>query len=138
MSDDHDSLSQHDPDISDAEREALHELQLGIEHVYRGYGTLLTFHHQVGHAMDHLANAEAYLREAGHKEWANILRDHHLPAGAVDDQWTYELVQAFREGLLQDVADFEHDVRDDLVDGLDHVTERQQQSQWRERAGWDE
>ncbi|RDI73093.1 hypothetical protein [Halopelagius longus] len=126
-----------DPDISETEREALHDLQLGLEHIYKGYGSLLTFHHQIGHAMNRLADAEDELREAGHEEWANRLRDDHLPAGAVEDQWTYELVTSFRESFLSDVESFESGVRDELVDGLDHVTERQQQARWRERAGGD-
>lgn len=127
-----------DPDITEAEREALHDLQLGIEHVYKGYGSLLTFHHQIGHAMNRLADAETELREAGREELANELRDRHLPAGAVEDQWTYELVTAFKEAFLADVTAFESAVRDELVDGLDHVTERRQQARWRERVGGDE
>lgn len=138
MSDDHSPSSRPDLDLTDAEREALHELELGLEHVYRGYGALLTFHHQIGHAMDHLAVAETRLRDAGHDAWADELRDHILPAGAVDDRWTYELVRAFQSGMLADVTDFESAVRDVLADGIDHVTERRQQAQWRERAGWDE
>lgn len=124
--------------LSEAEREALHELQLGIEHVYRGYGALLTFHHQIGHAMDHVSEAEVRLREAGRDRWADEIRDYLLPAGVVGDDWTYELVRAFREGFLRDVTDFESAVRDGLADGVDHVTERRQQVRWRERAEWDE
>lgn len=139
MRDDHDDSGTADLGaLSDGEREALHELQLGLEHVYRGYGALLTFHHQIGHAMDHVARAEARLREAGHDRRADELRDHLLPAGAVGDRWTYELVEAFRDGFLRDVTDFEADVRDDLAGGVGHVTERRQQARWRERAGWEE
>ena len=138
MGDDHDESSRADFDLSDAEREALHELQLGLEHVYRGYGALLTFHHQIGHAMDHVAEAEVRLRAAGHEQWADELRDHLLPAGAVDDLWKYELVEAVSDGFLRDVTDFEADVRDGLADGVGHVTERRQQARWRKRAGWEE
>lgn len=138
MNDDHSSSSRPDLDLSEAERDALHELQLGIEHVYRGYGALLKFHHQIGHAMDHVAVAERRLRDAGHERWANELRDHLLPAGVFDDRWSYELVQAFRDGFLRDAADFESAVREDVADGVDHLSERRQQTRWRERAGWDE
>lgn len=131
-----------DPDdlaLTDAELDALHDLQLGIEHVHRAYGTLLEFHHSLGHAMDRMASAEDHLREAGHDEWANQLRDRHLPAGAISDRWTYELVEEFADEFRDPIAAFEDDVREELADGLDHVTERRQQRRLRERSeGWNE
>lgn len=126
-----------DPDdleLSDDEQAALHELQLGIEHVHRAYGTLLEFHHELGHAMDRMADAEDRLREAGHDEWADDLRDDHLPAGAISDQWTFELVEEFSEEFLEEVDAFEDAVREELADGVDHVTERRQKRRLRERA----
>lgn len=130
-----------DPDdleLSDAELAALHDLQLGIEHVYRAYGTLLEFHHDLGHAMDRMADAEDELRDAGHETWANELRDEHLPAGAISDQWTFELVEEFSTEFLEEVTAFEEGVRDELADGLDHVTERRQKRRLRERAQHDD
>jgi len=121
-------------DLTPRERDALHELQLGVEHVYRAYGRLLGFHHSLGRGMDHLDEAERLLREGGHDSHANALRDSHLPAGAIGDQWSYELVEDFRHGLLHDVTDFENDVRSDLAGGTEHVTERRQQREWRNRA----
>ena len=126
-----------DPDdleLTDAEEQALHELQLGIEHIHRAYGTLLEFHHDLGHAMDRMSDAEDALREAGHDEWADDLRDDHLPAGAISDQWTFELVEEFSTEFLEEVDDFESEVRDELADGLDHVTERRQKRRLRDRA----
>ncbi|NGM70178.1 hypothetical protein G6M89_14365 [Natronolimnobius sp. AArcel1] len=120
-------------ELTETEEDALHDLQLGIEHVHRAYGTLLEFHHQLGHAMDRMSNAEEELREAGHDQWANRLRDEHLPAGAISDQWTYELVEEFSAEFLEDVDAFESEVRDELADGIDHVSERKQQRQLRER-----
>ncbi|AXR77106.1 hypothetical protein [Natrarchaeobaculum sulfurireducens] len=127
-----------DLDLSDAELAALHDLQLGIEHVYRAYGTLLEFHHDLGHAMDRMADAEDELRDAGHEAWADELRDEHLPAGAISDQWTFELVEEFSAEFLEEVASFEEGVRDELADGIDHVTERRQKRRLRERAQHDD
>jgi hypothetical protein len=127
-----------DPELSEAEREALHDLQLGIEKIYRGYGALLDCHHHVGGGMDYFADAEEKLRDAGHTEFANELRDVHLPSGAVEDKWTYELVDEFRRAFLADVTAFEDDVRGSLADGVPHVTERRQQREWRENAEGDE
>ncbi|APX98043.1 hypothetical protein [Natronorubrum daqingense] len=126
-----------DPDdleLSDSEAATLHDLQLSIEYVYRAYGSLLEFHHQLGHAMDRMSDAEDDLRDAGHEEWANELRDEHLPAGAISDQWTFELVEEFSTEFLEEVDAFESNVRDELADGIDHVTERRQKRRLRDRA----
>ncbi|GAB3023264.1 hypothetical protein [Natronobiforma cellulositropha] len=126
-----------DLELSDEERAALHECQLAIEYVHRAYGDFLRFHHQVGHAMDRFATAEGYLREAGRGAYADALRDDLLPAGAVDDRWTYELVEAFADGFYTDATGFEAALRAELADGVEHVTERAHQRRLRERAsGW--
>ncbi|WP_318568197.1 hypothetical protein [Salinigranum marinum] len=120
--------------LTDDERAALHELQLGVEGVHRAYGHLLAFHHAIGRSMDHFASAEPELRAAGHEAHADAIRDCHLPAGVIDDRWSYELVEAFETGFLADVTAFDAAVRADLASGQSHVTERAQQRAWRERA----
>lgn len=124
-------------DLTDDERDALHEFQLAAEHFQRAYGDLLGYHHKVGRAMDRLADAEELLRDAGRAELADELRDEHLPAGAIEDKWTYEVVEEFRDGLYDDVQSFEAAVRDELADGERHVAEKRQRDQLRERAGTD-
>lgn len=121
-------------DMDERELAVLHECQLAIEYLYRAYGNLLTFHHGVGHAMDRFAVAERELRALGHDALADELRDEHLPAGAVDEVWTYELVEAFQSGMLSAVAAFERDVREELAEGTPHLHERHQQARWRERS----
>jgi len=121
-------------DLSEGERDALHDLQLAREHLYKAYGDLLSFHHAVGHAMNRLADAEDELESVGHHEHAAVLRNDILPAGVVGDNWTYELVEAFQDGVLADATNFETVVRADLADGERHVTERDQQARWRARA----
>lgn len=127
-----------DLDTTETERDALHESQVAIEYIYRAYGDLLDFHHNLGHAMDRFQNAEDALRAAGHDGLADRLRDEHLPAGAVDDMWSYEMVADFRTNFLADITEVEGEVREELADGVDHVAERNQQTAWRERAGRDE
>jgi len=124
-------------ELTDEERAALHDLELGLEHIRRGFGALLTFHHQVGRGMDRFDGARARLRAAGHDDLADRLRDEVLPAGAVGDRWTYELVAEFERGLLADAAGVEGDARRALADGDHHLTERLQQRRWRERAASD-
>lgn len=123
--------------LTDAERAALHDLELGLEHIRRGFGAMLTFHHQVGRGMDRFDDARARLREVGHDDLADRLRDEVLPAGAVEDRWTYELVAEFERGLLADATGVEGDARTALADGDHHLTERLQQRRWRERAAGD-
>lgn len=121
-------------DLSETERQALHELQLGVEHVHRGFGALLECHHEIGNGMDHLEEARTLLAAAGHAEDAGELRDDLLPAGVFEDNWTYELVEAFRDGFLDDVDAFEQDVRDRLADGERHVAERRTQRERLDRS----
>ena len=128
---------QDNSDLSAAETEALHDIQHATEHIYQGFGDLIAFHHKVGHAMDKLARAESTLREAGHEEFADELREKHLPSGAVDDMWTYEVVEVFRHGLLADITDFDDRVRSEIAEGHHHITESQQQDEWRERVDWE-
>ncbi|WP_276259332.1 hypothetical protein [Haloglomus litoreum] len=120
--------------LTEPERAALHDLELGLEHVRRGYGALVTFHHQIGRGMDRFDDARARLREAGHDDLADRLRDEVLPAGAVGDRWSYELVADFRREFLADVTAMEADAREALAEGGHHLTERRQQARWRDRA----
>ena len=123
------------PELSEAEREALHSVELGVEWLRRAHGDLLGVHHKTGHAMDHFARAEEQLRECGYKGLAEALRRDHLPRGAVDDRWTYDLVETFEAGLLADLTGFEEQAREAVADGHRHVAERHQERAWRERAG---
>ncbi|PSP95050.1 hypothetical protein BRC91_03335 [Halobacteriales archaeon QS_4_62_28] len=126
-------------ELTDTEREALHRLQLGVEHIYRGYGSLLACHHSIGHGIDHFEAARELLREAGHEEYADALRDEIIPSGFVGEQWTYELVDDVRTGFVADVTDFERAIRADLADGTPHVSERALKRRWRDRiGGWNE
>ncbi|WP_254273849.1 hypothetical protein [Haloarcula marina] len=122
------------PDVTDVEMEALHAVELGLEWLQRANGMLVSFHHATGHAMDHLDDAERTLRACGHDEFADELRDDLLPSGAVDERWTYDLLETFQSGLLNEATGFERRVRDDIADGHSHVAERQQEREWRRRA----
>jgi len=128
---------QDDRDLSAAEKQALHDIQLATEHIYQGFGHLLEFHHKTGRAMDKLAGAEETLREAGHERFADELRQKHLPSGAVDDMWTYEVVETFRHGFLSDITAFDERIREAIADGEHHITESEQQTELRERVDWE-
>ncbi len=126
--------------LTDGELEALHRAELGVEWLRRAHGHLVSFHHNTGHAMDHLAAAEELFREAGHDDLADVLRDDLLPRGVVaerserGERWSYDVLEDFESGFLPSVVDFEADARDDLADGRRHITERRQEREWKRRA----
>jgi hypothetical protein len=121
-------------DLTETEQAALHRAELGVEWLRRAHGSLVEFHHATGHAMDHMHEAEAMLREVGHTGLADELRDEVLPRGAVEDRWTYDLLETFEAGLLGDATAYERSLRDELADGRRHITERQQERRWKRRA----
>lgn len=123
------------PGLSDTECRALHEVELGLEWFQRAQGHLLEFHHATGHGMDHLHEAESLLREVGHDDLADAVRDELLPRGVVDDdRWSYDVLEGFQATLLSDAHDLERRVRRELADGERHVRERRQERAWKERA----
>lgn len=121
-------------DLSDAEVDALHEVELGIEWFHRAHGHLVQFHHATGHAMDHLADAEVLLREAGYDDLADSLRDDLLPRGVVGETWSYGVLESFQDGPLDDGTAFEVEARESIADGERHVAERQQEREWKGRS----
>jgi len=121
--------------LTETEVEALHEVELGVEWLHRAHGTLLAFHHNTGHAMEHLAAAEALLRESGHDDIADDVRDRYLPRGVVDgDRWSYDLVESFQHGFMDDATAFAERTRREVADGQSHVAERRQEREWKARA----
>jgi hypothetical protein len=122
-------------DLDEAERQALHSVELGVEWLHRAHGDLVEFHHEVGHAMDHFAEAEARLRDCGHTALADALRDECLPRGVIDgDRWSYDVVESYQEGFLADLTAFEERARGVVADGDRHVAERRQERAWKRRA----
>jgi len=122
------------PDLTDTEAEAVHEIELGIEWLHRAYGELVELHHKTGHGFDHFDEAVSLLREAGRDDLADTLEQEHLSSGIVDGRWTYDLLEAFDEGLYDDLTDFEHRAREQITDGKRHVVERRQHRRWQRRG----
>ncbi len=122
-------------DLSEAECEALHSIELGVEWLHRAHGNLVEFHHKTGHAMDHFATAEEQLRACGHTALADALRDEYLPRGVIDeDRWSYDVLEGYQAGFLADLTAFEEQARDVVADGRRHVAERRQEREWKRRA----
>jgi len=127
--------------LSETERSALHEVELGVEHLQRAHGHLVSFHHAVGRGMDHLETAEGELREAGYDELADVVRDEFLPRGVIESQhpddhsrWSYDVLETYEESFLEDIVAFGRAATDRIADGLRHAQERTQEREWQERA----
>ena len=118
-----------------SEREALHEVEIGLEWVHRAHGHLVSFHHAIGHAMNHFADAESLLEECGYEELARRIREEHLPRGVFGDSaWSYDLLEQFQDGFLTEVETFESEARETIADGRRHVAERHLERSWKDRA----
>lgn len=122
-------------DLTETERTAIHEVEVGVEWMLRAQGHLLAFHHAIGHGMDHLDAAEQPLRDAGYPTLADHIRDELLPRGVTaDDRWTYSVVEEFQRAFLASLTEFEREAREAVTGGKQHVAERAQEKTWRERA----
>lgn len=123
------------PDLTDTEIEALHKVELGVERLHRAHGALVEFHHNTGHAMEHIAAAERLLRESGHDSLADDIRDSYLPRGVIDGtRWSYDVLECFQEDMLAELTAFEERARTQVADGQRHVAERRQEREWKRRA----
>jgi hypothetical protein len=130
-------------ELSEREREALHQVELGVENLHRAHGHLVSFHHSTGRAMDHLDTAERLLRECGYDQFADELRDEYLPRGVVAERdsedafggrWSYDILETFQDTFLADIVTFGERVTTEVADGLRHAAERKQESEWIDRS----
>lgn len=129
-------------DLSATEREAVHEVELSIEHLHRAHGQLVAFHHNTGRAIDHLAVAEDLLRDCGHPDLADRLREEFLPRGVLDSgnsaaaagRWSYDILEDFQDEFLSEFVAFGEDVRDSVAGGIRHPVERKRKRDWQQRS----
>ena len=128
-------MSEND-ELTETEIEALHELQLGKENIRKGYGKLLDFHHNIGRGINHFKKASELLDEAEKNEESKKVKDV-IPENAIEDYWTWELVDKFEDKMLKHVLDVDSSVRDELADGERHINEKKMEEQ-RKDMYWDE
>jgi hypothetical protein len=130
-----DAADQPPDDLTATEVDALHRVELAAEWLCRAHGDLVGFHHKTGHAVDHLDAAQELLRDCGHDDLADAIRDDYLPRGVIDgDRWSYDVLESFESGFLADVDDLAERVRTDVAGGRRHVREREQEAEWKRQA----
>lgn len=121
--------------LTEKEKEALHELQLGKENIRKAYGQLLEFHHNIGRGMNHIKQAADLFREAGRDEQAEKVGSV-VPMNIMEDFWSWKLTDRFEDGLLKDVLDVDSEVRENLANGERHINEKQMEKE-RKEDYWD-
>lgn len=97
-------------DLTEAEIEALHHLQLGKENVHKAHGHLIEFHHKIGRSMDHFDEAASLLAASGSEEAADDLRAV-MDLGVVPGRWSWWVVDQFEDHFLETVLGAEREVR---------------------------
>lgn len=122
-------------DLSDTEKEALHQLQLGKENIRQAYGQLLEFHHNIGRGMNHIKKASDLLEEGGREDEAKEVSDV-VPMNVMEDFWSWKLTDRFEDGMLNDVLEADSEVRENLADGERHINEKEME-QKRKEDYWD-
>lgn len=109
--------------VDDATVAAVGKVGEAFEWVVRARGTLYTFHQQMGRADLILGEGIEMLRDAGHDDLADDLSETWLGRNAIEDRWTFEIVEDF-DRTYHDVATAgERRVREQLVAGRHHVHE---------------
>lgn len=110
--------------LTDDERTAVEEMERAVEWFHRARGSLIRYHHELGHAMERVDEVETRL-EGEYDDIAERLREEIRPAGVTaDGKTTYELVAEFEEGLFSDVESVADLTFEEVADGEHHPTAR--------------
>jgi len=102
--------------------------------VPRAHGHLVAFHHNTSHAMDPLRRRRGIAARPGaRRNWRTNSGRVPPLRGALDDRWSYDVLETFQDGLLDDAETFEVRAREQLADGDRYVAERAREA-WKGRA----
>ncbi|MFA9444025.1 hypothetical protein [Egicoccus sp. AB-alg6-2] len=118
--------------VDDATVAATGKIGEAFEWVVRARGTLYTFHQQMGRADLLLGEGIELLRDAGHVELADTLSREWLGRNAIEDRWTFEIVEDFDRTYFDAATAGERRVRDELVGGRHHVHEAEMKADRRQ------
>ncbi|MBS3941874.1 MAG: hypothetical protein KG028_13030 [Actinobacteria bacterium] len=118
--------------VDDATVAAVGRIGEAYEWVVRARGTLYTFHQQMGRADLLLGEGIEMLREAGHETLAEELSRTWLGRNAIEDRWTFEIVEDFDRTYHDAATAGERRVREQLVAGRHHVHESEMKAARRE------
>lgn len=108
---------------SDATVLALGVLSEALETVERARGSLYTFHQLTGGADLRLDRALELLRAAGHHAQADLLEREIVGRNVIPGHWTFQIVEAYNSHYYRPFTDIEARLRNELLDGHEHVHE---------------
>lgn len=118
-----DSAHRRPPGVSDRVVAALGALSEALETIERVRGHLYSLHQLTGQADFTLDRAHDLLREAGHQELADRVRDELIGRNLLAGRWTYQLVEEFDDGYYAAFREVEAAARRQLVGGRRHLYE---------------
>jgi hypothetical protein len=108
---------------SDALVAAAGKLSEALERVERARGALYEFHQLMGGADAQLDDVVGGLRECGHGELADRVRDELIGRNVIEGRWTFQLVEEFDDGYYACFRELEGAVRETTMAGRRHVLE---------------
>jgi len=122
------------PGVDDATVAAVGRVTEALEWVERARGHLYEFHQLMGHADQAFAGAAGALAEAGAPALASLLRHEVVGRNALEDRWTFQIVEEFDDGYYAAFVGGEERLRNELLEVRRHVFESEMKEQERTRG----
>ncbi|NJQ17801.1 hypothetical protein [Streptomyces bohaiensis] len=111
------------PGVDDATVAAVGKLSEALETAEQARGNLYAFHQLTGKADLLLGEAADALREAGHTDQADLVEREIVGRNVIPGHWTFQIVESYNATYHRPFTAVEQQVRDQLVDGRDHLHE---------------
>lgn len=109
-------------------------LSEALEKIERARGALYDFHQLTGGADALLDDVADGLRDNGHPELADRVREELIGRNVVEGRWTFQLVEEFDEGYYRAFREVERAVRESTMAGRRHVFEAEMKERRRTRG----
>lgn len=122
------------PGITDQEVAALGKLSEALETIERVRGHFYSLHQLTGQADFTLDDAHALLRESGHQDLADRVRDELIGRNVIPGRWTFQLVEEFDDGYYATFRAVEEAARQRLAGGRRHLHEAELKERRRTRG----
>ena len=108
---------------SDATVAAVGKLSEAFEVIEEARGLLYAFHRNLGRADLTLGEAVEQLRAAGHGAIADEIETDLVGRNVLAGRWTFQVVEEFDHGYYAAFREHDRRVRDELMEGRQHVYE---------------
>lgn len=122
------------PTVDDDTLAAASAVTEALETVERARGRLYDWHQLIGSANDKLGVAITNLRACGHHELADYLEREIHGRNVLPGRWTFQTVEAFDGLYWEAFRKAEQHVRDQVLEGRQHVYEAEMKESQRTRA----